>query len=124
MAWTFQQATGWWLYPSGQPAFKQAYAGRDEGCNNPSMQNVKGIGPLPCGLYTACEPHDDAVVGAYAMRLTPSHANEMFGRSSFFLHGDSVEHPGLASHGCIVLPRAEREKFWLSGDHMVLVLHG
>lgn len=121
--WTFLQ-TGRWLNSTGVVVSLVAYAGRDAGKNNPAMQDVKGIGPLPCGLYEACEPHDDAVVGAYAMRLTPSPANEMFGRNSFFLHGDSVEHPGLASHGCIVLPRALREKFWLSGDHKILVLHG
>lgn len=88
------------------------YAGRDEGKNNPAMQNVKGIGPLPCGLYTAQEPADDPVVGKYAMRLIPDSENEMFGRTSFFMHGDSSEHPGLASHGCIVQTREIREYFW------------
>src|ERR1700694_4527629 len=112
--WTFEQSTGLWLNPAGDEV-THGYAGRDAGKNNPDMQNVKGIGPLPRGLYTAGAPADDAVVGKYAMRLTPSPANEMFGRTSFFLHGDSMEHPGLASHGCIVLPRALRESFWNSG---------
>lgn len=101
-----------------------AYAGRTWGKNNPDMQDVKGIGPLPRGVYTAGEPHDDAVVGKYALRLTPAPENEMFGRNSFFLHGDSNEHPGLASHGCIVLPRELREEFWNSGDHIIQVTHG
>lgn len=121
--WTFEQKTGDWIDPSGEPVCN-GYAGRESGKNNPDMQNVKGIGPLPCGLYTAGEPHDDAVVGKYALRLTPAPTNEMFGRNSFFMHGDSTEHPGLASHGCIVLRRAVRETFWASGDHTIQVIHG
>ena len=120
---TFEQATGYWLTPSGELA-AEGYAGRDAGKNNPDMQNVKGIGPLPRGWYTAQEPHDDAVVGKYAMRLVPDPSNEMFNRNSFFMHGDSNEHPGLASHGCIVMPRAVREAFWISGDHRIQVTHG
>ena len=122
-SWTFEQATGYWINPAGDHV-ATAYAGRDAGKNNPDMQNVKGIGPLPRGIYTAGEPHQDPVVGAYALRLTPDASNNMFGRNSFFLHGDSVEHPGLASHGCIVLPRPLREAFWASGDHTIEVTHG
>jgi hypothetical protein len=122
-SWTFEQATGDLLDPSGNKV-ATGYAGRDAGKNNPDMQDVKGIGPLPRGTYYACAPADDRVVGAYAMRLTPSVNNDMFGRNSFFLHGDSVEHPGLASHGCIVFPRALRERFWSSGDHTIEVVHG
>jgi hypothetical protein len=122
--WTFEQSTGWWIDPSGKLIFKSGYAGRVEGKNNPDMQDVKGVGPLPRGFYTAGEPHDDAVVGKYAMRLTPSPYNEMYGRDSFFLHGDSAEHPGFASHGCIVLPLYLRAAFWNSGDHNIQVTHG
>lgn len=98
----------------------QGYAGREAGKNNPSMENVKGIGPLPKGWYVACAPADDAVVGKYAMRLMPDKGNEMYGRNSFFIHGDSSEHPGLASHGCIVLPRAVREKLWNDSPGFVI----
>lgn len=121
--WTFEQATGEWLNPAGEHV-ATGYAGRDAGKNNPDMQNVKGIGPLPRGVYYAAVPANDPVVGQYAMRLTPSVNNEMFNRNSFFMHGDSSEHPGLASHGCIVLPRAVRQAFWSSGDHTIEVVHG
>lgn len=122
--WRFEQYTGFWANPANEVIYRHAYAGRDAGKNNPDMQDVKGVGPLPRGFYTAGEPHDDAVVGKYALRLTPSSDNEMFGRNSFFLHGDSLEHFGLASHGCIVLPRVLREHFWNSGDHIIQVTHG
>ena len=36
------------------------------------------------------------------MPLIPDPANQMHGRSGFFLHADSVGNPGSASEGCIV----------------------
>lgn len=120
---TFEQATGRLLDETNAPIAK-GYAGREAGKNNPDMQNVKGIGPLPRGWYTAQPPGDDAVVGKFAMRLIPDVGNEMFGRNSFFMHGDSIQQPGMASHGCIVMPRAVREKFWLMSDHRIQVTHG
>lgn len=122
--WTFEQATGWWIDPTGNVIFKCAYAGNGAGKNNPDMQDVKDVGPLPRGLYTAQAPVTDPKVGKYAMRLTPSATNEMYGRADFFLHGDSVSDPGNASEGCIVLPLALRMKFWVSGDHNIQVTHG
>jgi hypothetical protein len=119
--WIFEQATGKW-YGSGR-CEAIGYAGRDVGKNNPAMQNVKGIGPLPCGWYTIGEPIEHhPTVGAYALPLTPDPDNEMFGRSSFYVHGDSKEHPGLASHGCPVIPRAVREKVHASGDNRLQVV--
>lgn len=37
------------------------------------------------------------------------------GRGAFRIHGDSIRAPGTASKGCIILPRAIREKMWRSG---------
>ena len=117
----FKQSTGEVFDYQGKH-IATGYAGRNEGKNNPDMQDVKGTGPLPEGVYYMQAPKDDSVVGKYAMRLTPSPANQMFGRNSFFIHGDSVEHPGLASHGCIVLPKICRELIWASGDHTIRVV--
>ncbi len=121
--WIYRQKTGELLDDSGS-LIATGYAGREEGKNNPDMQNVKGIGPLPVGEYTIGSPVDDPVVGKYAMRLAPAVTNQMFGRASFLIHGDSYEHPGLASHGCIVMPRAIREAVWNSGDHWLRVESG
>lgn len=119
--WTFNQRGN--LYGEDGQLEAFGYAGRESGKNNPEMQNVKGIGPLPRGQYTAEEPKDSATVGKYAIRLIPDEDNEMFGRNSFFMHGDSNEHPGLASHGCIVMPRAVRQKFWEENtDHRIQVV--
>lgn len=119
----FKQKTGEMFDAQGM-LLGVGYAGRGAGKNNPAMQNVKGIGPLPVGWYTLQPPADDLVVGHYAMRLVPDKENEMFGRNSFFWHGDSSEHPGLASHGCIVHPHAVRAFGWMSGDHRIQVVSG
>lgn len=130
MGWLYKQKTGE-LSRAGLLVGTD-YAGRDYddagnfvgGKNNPAMQNVKGIGPLPVGFYTIEPPADDPVVGQFAMRLVPDAANEMFGRASFFMHGDSSEHPGLASHGCIVQVRPVRERVAASGDNRLEVVPG
>lgn len=118
MNWNFSQTTGKTLDENN--AFVAAgYAGRDAGKNNPAMEGVKGIGPLPHGTYTGVELFEHhPTVGAYAIRLEPDAETTVriiaYGRDpkSFFMHGDDKEHPGLASHGCIVEPRPIREKFW------------
>jgi hypothetical protein len=95
----------------------RGYAGRGDGKNNPDMQHVKGIGPIPEGIYTIEAPHDSSTTGPYTLRLVPRMGNEMYGRSSFAMHGDSKTAPGEASHGCPVVGRTHREAVWESGDH-------
>lgn len=116
------QKTGEWTHDWEHKGW--GYAGRGEGKNNPAMQSVKGVGPLPVGLYEACEPEDHPVVGKYAIRLIPHPDNEMYGRANFYIHGDSYSDPGNASHGCIVLPPKLRHDFWDSDDHQVRVVSG
>lgn len=115
---TFKQTTGE-FFDSSQELEGIGYAGRDAGKNNPAMEGVKGIGPLPRGHYKAVELFEHhPTVGRYALRLEPDAETRTriiaYGRDpdSFFCHGDSNEHPGLASHGCIVQQRPLREKIW------------
>jgi hypothetical protein len=48
--------------------------------------------------------------------LTPVNPATALGRSGFLMHGDSIEHPGEASKGCIIMPHDTRVKVWTSGD--------
>jgi type VI secretion system (T6SS) effector TldE1-like protein len=73
-----------------------------EGRNNPAMEGVRCVGPLPRGVYTIGAPVDHTHLGPCAMPLTPDPANDMMGRSAFFIHADTVTF-GDASEGCIVL---------------------
>lgn len=117
--WTYSQKTG--VLSHDGEFVGRGYAGREAGKNNPEMQNVAATGPLPRGKYLILEPRDSDHVGRYAMPLQPDPANEMFGRSAFYIHGDNIEHPGTASHGCIVQARDVREKVWESHDHELQV---
>ena len=120
--WTYSQLTGE-LRSSGI-LIGTCYSGHGEGKNNPSLQNVPDVGPIPCGWYSAGAPFDSQKTGPYVMRLTPDPDTDTFGRSNFEFHGDSIEHPGQASNGCIAGPRPVRSRFWQSADHRILVVSG
>lgn len=99
------------------------YSGQGPGKNNPAMQSEPQVGPIPCGHYSITELIDrDSVCGEYVLVLVPDPANRMFGRSRFRWHGDSVESPGQASHGCIVSSRALRIEAWESADHELQII--
>jgi hypothetical protein len=119
--WIWCSATGALLDAQRQNK-AYGYAGRGSGVNNPDLQHVKGIGPLPEAVYVIAPPRDSDVTGAYSLPLIPQVGSELYGRSSFAVHGDSHSHPGEASHGCIVLTRAQREKIWASDDHVLRVV--
>ena len=65
---------------------------------------------------------DSKVHGPYALALMPDSMNEMFERSGFMIHGDSLVAPGTASEGCIIIPRDAREAMWESGDRHLQVV--
>lgn len=113
--WTYDQATG--AIARDGRALGRGYAGRGEGKNNPAMQGVHMVGPLPRGRYTIGEPRRDPRLGPWSMPLTPAEENDMLGRSGFWIHPDSISHPGEASEGCICADSALRRLMWISGDH-------
>lgn len=121
--WTYQIATGALRNAAGE-LVATGYAGHGAGLNNPDMQFVHGIGPLPVGTYTMGKPVDDPKLGPYAIPLIPDAENEMYGRDAFYIHGDEALHPGehLASDGCIVQPHPARVTAWQSGDHRLGVI--
>ena len=120
-AWTYSQKSGE-LEQDGKPV-ATGYSGAGAGKNNPALQNVPNVGPIPQGDWTIVgPPTDTSDHGPYVLKLNPVAGTETFGRSGFLMHGDSKEHPGYASHGCIILPRSVREQVWNSGDSELEVL--
>ena len=138
--WIYHQSDGQVVGPEGL-GHGCGYAGRGQGRNNPELQDVhagrrtsNGVvlevaglsfddyGPLPCGFYRVQPPVDTETHGPYVLWLVPLPQNKMFGRAGFGIHGDSKEHPGLASEGCICVPRATREEIWASRDYILEVL--
>jgi hypothetical protein len=118
--WTYKQSTGELLRDENLIA--TGYSGFGEGKNNSSLQHVQGVGPIPIGMYVIGKPYDTVDHGPHVLRLIPLLPSQTFGRSGFLMHGDSKEHPGTASHGCIIMPRAIREQVAASGDHDLKVI--
>jgi hypothetical protein len=123
--WKFQQSTGGLFGPEGT-LMATGYAGGNlgrnpEGKNNPHMQFIKNVGPLPQGRYSLGEPVEHATLGPFAIPLIPDPANNMGGRGDFYCHGDTTP-PGNASEGCIVMPRSVRDLMWASDDHQLEVI--
>src|SRR5687767_7547919 len=93
------------------------YSGRNEGLNNPDMQDVPNVGPIPRGRWTIGAPYDSERIGPFALPLLPDPDTETFGRSAFRIHGDRrLGPPKSASHGCVILSRDLRELIWDSSD--------
>lgn len=113
--WTYAQKTGNLLQDGTLVA--TGYSGGGEGKNVPSMQAVHDVGPIPQGNWTISGPPINTPEhGPYVLKLTPDPGTNLFGRSGFLMHGDSVNAPGTASKGCIIMPRTAREQVWDSGD--------
>lgn len=98
----YQQSTGQLTSDSGA-VMGFGYAGHSEGFNNPAMQNVVGVGPLPQGFYAIGRAHESPTTGRITLNLEPDPKNEMFGRSEFRIHGDNPSANHTASDGCIVI---------------------
>lgn len=103
--------------PDGEWRVWLGYAGKGVGLNNPAMQHVKNVGPLPVGKYTMLAPRlDGGNLGPYVIPLQPDPSNDMHGRSGFYIHGNSLfdrDQNGKlddASHGCLIFPRMVREQ--------------
>jgi hypothetical protein len=106
--WTYAQKTGA-LLRNGR-ARGTGYSGFDNGKNNPAMQGVPSVGPIPQGAWVIVgPPFDSPDHGPYALRLEPSVGTNLFGSSGFLIHGDSMEARGCAS-------RTIRERVRQSGD--------
>ncbi len=124
--WVWDQSAG--TLSRGGNVVSRGYSGKGRGKNNPNLQALQGIGPLPRGRYRIGAPRTSQRTGPYAMDLFPIDAtpgdtrHDATGRSAFQIHGDSVRAPGTASSGCIILPRLVREQIWKSGTHVIEVV--
>src|SRR5258708_6996311 len=106
--WIYVQRTGN-LYDKHGELTGTGYSGHDVGKNNPADQGTANLGPVPQGDYYIGGPFDSPTHGPYCLRLTPAPTTNTLGRSGFLMHGDSIKHPGMASEGCIIMPRPVRE---------------
>lgn len=102
----YEQKTGRIISESGS-IYGIGYSGAGAGKNNPEMQEVHNVGPLPRGKYHIGEPYNSLHTGPFTIPLIPFPENEMFGRDQFKIHGDDGH--GTGSEGCICTDRHTRE---------------
>jgi len=114
---TYDQRTGTMKHDGA--VIGSGYSGHDQGINNPVMEAVRSVGPIPRGFYHIGPAYDAPGLGPRVMPLTPV-SHDALGRSGFFIHGDSKK--GNASHGCIVIARVTRTMIAASGDHDLTVI--
>ena len=119
--WTYRISTGE-IVDSNNEMCGTGYSGFGNRKNNPTGIAAHNLGPIPIGLYHIEDPKDTDTHGPFVLPLAPSMENQMFGRSGFLIHGDSLAHPGDASEGCVILDRAIREKIAASGDRLLEVI--
>jgi len=127
--WIYSQSTGNIYYWGGMSPeyYGTGYAGHEKGINNPEMQSVKYVGPIPVGFYTIGEMMpvyvtSDGVRLRDAMKLEPFPSNEMFDRDSFLMHGDNKKENRSASKGCIILELNIRKLVDRSPDKILRVV--
>jgi hypothetical protein len=88
------------------------------------LQHIQHMGPIPRGTYKMTGwviSHN--TMGPNVIRLTPEPGTQTFGRSNFLIHGDSSNHPGEASTGCIIVGGAHnRAMIWNSGNRFLEVV--
>lgn len=121
--WTYVQNSGTLIDPEGR-AQGGLYSGHGPGVNNPAMQDIADVGPIPTGVWRMGEAGDNNKTGPLSIPLEAEAETQSFGRSGFLIHGDEIEHPGerLASHGCIIAPRSVREALAASPDRRLEVI--
>jgi hypothetical protein len=119
--WTYKQSTGE-LFAADGTRVGIGYAGHGEGVNDPAMESIANIGPIPRGRWHIGVAYSHEHLGPFTMNLTPDPETETYGRTEFRIHGDAITAPGTASHGCIVQDHAVRTLVSQSGDRELEVI--
>ena len=115
--WQFNTLTG--EFRKGSVIKGHGYSGFGVGKNNPAMEGVEGVGPIPRGRYKIGPAYKDAHLGPIVMHVDPV-GHSALGRTLFRIHGDNAT--GTASHGCIILNHDLREEVSLSEDRELWVV--
>lgn len=103
--WLRDEATAEKASPLGR-----GYSGHPPYVNKAEAEGLVAAGPIPRGSYRLVGPFNHVRLGPVCFFLDPAKSNVMFGRSGFFIHGDNAMGNQTASHGCIILSRAVRDK--------------
>jgi hypothetical protein len=124
--WEYAQGSGQLTYVDNQTGARSpvvaGYSGHGPGLNNPAMQNVRNVGPIPQGVYDIGSQRDSLRTGRGVLDLSPRLGTNTFGRTDFQFHGDNSRGDQSASRGCIVVPRSVRDQINNSSDRELRVI--
>ena len=119
MSWTYNSANG--NLSRNGVLVGTGYSGNTSGLNDPGMDDIHNVGPIPTGDWTIGEFFDDPHLGPVVAPLSPNEGTVTFGRSGFYIHGDNAAMNHSGSDGCIVLARELRQQIADSGDTELIV---
>lgn len=124
MPWKYCQKTG--FLPHNGILVVVGYSGNGEGFNNPALEHVADVGPLPCGRYKIVgPPFNHPKHGPYCLHIVPDKETRKkilaYGRDpdSFLFHGKPLPPRDInsGSEGCICVSPAEKRSYiYQSGD--------
>jgi Protein of unknown function (DUF2778) len=120
MSWIYNSANGQ-LFHNGE-LVTTAYSGFSVGQNNPAMESVENVGPIPRGFWNIQPAYEHPVLGPLTMNLEPQPETDTFNRSAFRIHGDDAAHLGESSHGCIVANHTTRLPISQSTDKVLQIV--
>lgn len=101
--------------------FARCYSGRGSAKNDPDAERQIAVGPIPRGHWRVEDIFQHKTLGPVSIRLVPV-GHDAFGRTGFFIHGDSRKRPGDASSGCIIAPRPVRDAIKALGIRRLTVV--
>ena len=120
--WTYEQESGN-LETSDGTRVGKGYSGCGTGLNNPALEHLADVGPIPRGDYRIGRFFDDTGgKGPLVAHIWPCADTNEFGRSGFMIHGDNQACDHTASHGCIILAHSIREQIVASSDRLLKVV--
>lgn len=122
--WNFSQSTGQYSHTDNATGTTAnvgtGYSGTGDGRNNPAMQNVPNVGPIPQGTYDIGSGHASPTTGPNTMNLTPQTDTNTYGRDLFRIHGNNATND--ASHGCPIAGPNIRNQINNSNDRVLNVV--
>ncbi len=127
MTWIYVQKTGLLalLRDTTIERVWTGYSGHGEGLNNPDLEYVRNVGPIPSGVYLMGKPRHGGKLGAHVIPLQPVQPEKLRGRAGFFIHGDNAAADRSASHGCPIFPFLIRQQLGAAiaeGNNVLLVV--
>ena len=101
----------------------KGFSGHMQGFNNPSLQAVPYVGPIPVGEYLISQPiFNDAHLVGPVFNLTPINGTNTYTRKDLMIHGGNPHNYTLSSLGCIIAGPLTRWKIAFSGDQDLHVI--